>query len=98
MAPKSELGVLHRQTPGPIKQLGSIKVARRARHVTCTMGKIKFELIVSFITCCSEKDKTPPPTLEPMPKEATVSDLSNVDYREGDKLTLQGQRVFIYVR
>ena len=55
---------------------------------------------VPFIACFSEKDRTPPPPtpLEPEPKEATVSDLSNVDYREGDKLTLQGQRVFIYVR
>ena len=48
----------------------------------------------------SEKEKTPTPPepLEPEPKEAAVSDLSNVDYCEGDKLTLQGQRVFICVR
>merc|ERR1711935_973782 len=36
-----------------------------------------------------EKTPTPPEPLEPEPKEVAVSDLSNVDYCEGDKLTLQ---------
>ena len=50
---------------------------------------MKFEIFRIIISSKSEREKTPVAEVEPT--EAIVSDLTNVDYKEGDKLTLEGR-------